>query len=140
MDMPRSLSISMLGLFLVTIGARADPSSSAPAYDLNTQVDPDGVPYAVTQAHQAQPSQADIEAARKQREEAATNKNWLVNSYERQLQSHHQAGSSNDQSSNLYFQLSSNKELAKLAGLPLIGSASAARAPHYRTGASPSAV
>ncbi len=140
--MARYLSISALGFCLAATGARADNSGPASTDNTYTRVDPDGVPYSVTEPHQRPLSQAELESAHRQDEEMAAKKNWLLSSYEQQVQEHAKANASNASNANLYLQLSSNKELAKLSGLPVLDSSSE-DATTYRTGAiqsGPSAV
>jgi hypothetical protein len=127
MKMARYLPVVMLGLFAMTRGASADPtspdsSSSDPTADNPyTQSDPDGVPLSVTHPEARPLTQEDIAAINKQKAQEELNKNWLLRDYEQQLKAH-AAKSSGEQDTNLYYQLSSNKDLAKLAGLPTLGS------------------
>jgi hypothetical protein len=137
MKIARYVLIGMLGLFVVTIRTSADPLVSDPNESPYTQVDPDGVPLVVRQPQPRRPSQAELDVIHKQQEQAARDKDWLLRGYEKQLQAH-AAKSSEDQSTNLYYQLSSNKELAKLAGLPALDSDSQDNTNPYRTGAAPS--
>ncbi len=137
MKIARYVSIGMLGLFVVTIRASADPSDDVPEVNPYTQYDPDGVPLAVTQPHPKPLTQDQINEIRKEEQKAAFDKNWLLRNYEQQLQAR-AAKSPEDQSTNLYYQLSSNKELAKLAGLPALDSDSQEGAPPNRTGVAPS--
>ena len=120
MNMTRTLSVSMLGLLLQAASAGtawADPDEMNDPY---SQLDPDGVPLAVTQGQaNSKPTQADIDAMHKQQQQAAQNKDWLMRSYQQQMQMHSGAAVK-DQSNDLYYQLSTNKELARLAGLPVI--------------------
>ena len=69
--MVRYLPVLTLGFLLVTIGARADPPGTPPPDNITILVDPDGVPYSVTQPHQKQSSPAEIAAARKAQQQAA---------------------------------------------------------------------
>jgi len=121
MKIARYVSIGMLGLFVVTTKASADTPVSDPTDNPYTQTDPDGVPLAVTHPQPQRPSQAQLDAIHKQQEQAALDKNWLLRDYEKQVRAR-AAKSSEDQSANLYYQLSSNKELAKLAGVPALDS------------------
>jgi hypothetical protein len=66
-----------------------------------------------------QPTQGEIEAYLQRQAEAAKNKDWLVRGYEQQLESRRGKNDA-DQSTNLYYELSTDKELAKLAGLPTL--------------------
>jgi hypothetical protein len=123
MKIARYLPALMLGLFAMTKGASADPtppdsSSSDPTTDNPyTQYDPDGVPLAVTHPQARPLTQAEINAINKQQAQAELDRNWLLRDYEQQLKIH-AANSSQEQDTNLYYQLSSNKDLARLAGLP----------------------
>jgi hypothetical protein len=135
MKTARYLSVAMLGLFVVTTRASADPTASAAGDDPYTQSDPDGVPLSVTRPQPNRPSQEDLKAIHKQQEKAALNNNWLLRDYEQQLRTHAAAKSSGEQDANLYYQLSSNKDLAKLAGLPALDSESQGSTSPYRTGA-----
>jgi hypothetical protein len=110
---------SVLGLLLVATGAAAAPASdSSGAENIYSQLDPDGIPLSVTQGQPKKPTQAEIDDYHKQVDQAALNKNWLLRSYEHQKELRNKANGSSDQTANLYFQISSNKALAKLAGLP----------------------
>ena len=137
MKIARYVSIGMLGLFVVTIRASADSTVSDPADNPYTQYDPDGVPLAVTHPQPQRLSPAQIDAIHKQQGQAALDKNWLLRNYEKQVQAR-AAKSPQDQSANLYYQLTSNKELAKLAGLPTLDSDDQDRTSAYRTGTPPS--
>jgi hypothetical protein len=80
-----------------------------------------------------QPTQGEIEAYLQRQAEAAKNKDWLVRGYEQQLES--RLGKSDaDQSSNLYYELATDKELAKLAGLPTLETPADAPVAPLRTG------
>jgi hypothetical protein len=136
MKIARYLSIPMLGLFVVTTGASADPSTSDTSDSPYTQTDPDGVPLSVTQPQSRPLSQSEINAIHQQQQQAAANKDWLLRSYEKQLAAHASTQSPDGQEANLYYQLSSDKELAKLAGLPALDSDSEDITTPYRTGAS----
>lgn len=126
------LSVAMLGLFVVTTGAKADPADNP-----YIQTDGDGVPLAVSNSQSVQLSQEDIDEIHKEQAKAAKDKNWLMRNYEQQLKARAAAGSPEDQSSNLYYELSSNKDLAKLAGLPDIDEDDGGRAPTKQTGPIP---
>ena len=119
MKMTSCLWLSLLGLALIATASNAAPSDLEQAEDEHAQLDPDGVPLAVTQGQTKKPSQADVDAFRKQQEEIEQNKNWLLRTYEQQKQ-HQITSAAKDQGDNLYYQLSTNKELAKLAGLPTV--------------------
>jgi hypothetical protein len=125
---------SLLGLLLVTTGAVATPVyDSGLVDDPHSLLDPDGVPLAVTHPPPREPTEAEVEQYRKEAEEAAENKNWLLRGFEQQQQLHNTG--SPDQSTDLYLQLSSNKALAKLAGLPETDTTGTA----LKTGAAPGA-
>ena len=137
MKIARYLSISMVGIFVVSTGASADPSVPDPADNPYLQVDPDGVPLTVTQGQNVRLSAEDQEAIRKEEQKAASDKNWLLRNYEHQLQIHAAADSSQGENTNLYYQLSTNKALAKLAGLPELTVDDQNSPSAYRIGASP---
>lgn len=63
-----------------------------------------------------QPTQDEIETYLQRQSEAAKNKDWLLRGYEEQMQAH-LGKAANDQSTNLYYTLTTDKDLAKLAGL-----------------------
>jgi len=106
-----------LGTVFLT-GARAD-DPEVPAQTVAEKLaleDPDGVPIVIThpEKHETTPTEEDAE--RKQEEEAATQKDWLLRAYEQIAQSRtHDA--SGAQENNLYYRIASDKNLAKLAGL-----------------------
>jgi len=137
MKATRYLPISMLGFFLAMAGPVAASSDSDPNDNSSAEYDPAGVPTSVTHPQPKQLTQEDIENSRKQQEQAERDRNWLLLNYEQQLQARDKANASKDQSGNLYYQLSSNKEMAKLAGLPSIDSQEATTGTVH---ASPSAV
>jgi len=124
----------MLGLFVATTGASADSSDSVQVANPYTQYDADGVPLIVALPPSKQPSQAELDAIHKQQEKVALDKNWLLRGYEKQLQIHAAA----NQDTNLYYQLSSNKDLANLARLPVLDPNSDDGTTLYRTGTAPS--
>jgi hypothetical protein len=133
MKIARFLPVSIAGLFLMTLCAAADSSSSDSGSNAATpdmQVDPDGVPLS---AQEQQLSQEDHDILQKEKQRAAQNKNWLLRGYEQQLQNH--AGTEG----NLYYQLTSNKELAKLAGLPVLDDGDQSGLRPNQTGISPAA-
>ncbi len=113
----RLLSVAVLGFCAFATGAIADPTSADSQADPYTQTDPDGVPLFITQGHAARLTPQEIDALKKNQAQAADDKNWLVRGYEKQLQSH-TANSTPEQSGNLYYELGSNKDLARLAGMP----------------------
>jgi hypothetical protein len=118
-------------------GASADPSPSDQDTNPYTQYDADGVPISDTRPQTQQLTPEEISAIRKQQQKAEQDKDWLLRNYERQLQSHDAANSGRVQNSNLYYQLSTNRELAKLAGLPDINldeQDGAVPVPHSTTG------
>ena len=140
MKTARYVSIAMLGLFVVTARAGADSSASDPVGDVTnpyTQYDADGIPLAVTRPRSKPLSQAQLDAMHKMQQQADLDKNWLLRNYEQQLRAR-AAKSPEDQSANLYYRLSSNKDLAKLAGLPVLDADSQDGSASYRTGAAPS--
>jgi hypothetical protein len=137
MKMACYLLIATIGIFVAATGASADPLASDPSDNPYLQCDPDGVPLSVTQPQSQQPSPEELKAARKQEEKAALNKDWLLRDYEHQLHAHAAANSpqDQDQDANLYYKLTSNKELAELAGLPTLDPDGQDGTSSYRTGA-----
>lgn len=132
----RYVSVALLGIFVVATAAKADPSDSSSGNNPYLQTDADGVPLSMTPQQSERLSPEDVNALRKEKERSARDKDWLLRAYEQQLQNH--AGTtSQDQSANLYFQLSSNKDLAKLAGLPLLDSDTEDGALHQTGGVHP---
>jgi hypothetical protein len=63
-----------------------------------------------------QPTPGEIQASLQRQAEEEKNKDWLLRGYEEQLQSHF-GKDSEDESTNLYYQLATDKNLAKLAGI-----------------------
>jgi hypothetical protein len=82
-------------------------------------------------------TQGEIEASIQRQAEEEKSKDWLLRGYEQQLQSR-LGKTSEDQSTNLYYQLASDKDLAKLAGISTIEFSPAAAVTAPRTGASDS--
>jgi hypothetical protein len=116
----RYLWVTALGLFVFASEAGADPASTDPVDNPNLQYDPDGIPLSATRDKPRQFTAEEISAIQKAEQKAALDKDWLLRNYERQMRAHAAANAGEDQSSNLYYQLSTHKELAKLAGLQVI--------------------
>ena len=132
MRMAHYLTFALGCVLLSARVAHADPPAANPNDNPALQMDPDGVPLSVTHPDtRLTPEEA--EAERKQQEQAAIDKDWLLRGYEKQLHDH--SDSSQTQDSNLYYQLSSNKELARLAGLPEIDTGSQHAGSAYDTSA-----
>jgi hypothetical protein len=115
----RYLSMTALGILFFARASNADPVVSDAADNPYTQVDPDGIPLNVAHPLDKPLTPDEMSALHKAQEKAALDKDWLVRNYERQLQAH-AAKSGANSTSNLYYQLSTNKELAKLAGISVI--------------------
>ena len=112
------LSVSFLALVVAHGSARADAPEDSDSKNPYAQLDPDGVPLAVTQgSKQKNYTPAEIEAMRQEAIQAARNRNWLMNEYEEQLRLHSKDNADKDKTPNLYLQLSMDKNLAQLAGL-----------------------
>jgi hypothetical protein len=126
----RYVLVAVLGCFALTAVTRADPDDSS---NPNLQSDADGVPVSMSRPKAPQLTPEDIAAIRKQQVQAALDKDWLLRNYERQLQKNASGKPGDDSSANLYYQLSSNPDLAKLAGLPDIGYGGDGGNPGYRT-------
>jgi hypothetical protein len=115
----RYLLAALIVPVLFSSAASADPADN-PYSNPNTRVDPDGVPLANRETQQHQLTPEEISALHRQQQRAAADKDWLVRNYEQQVRSHSASGSSESDSSSYYYQLSTNKELARLAGVPEI--------------------
>jgi hypothetical protein len=99
------------------VGAPAPTGDTDNPY---SQFDPDGVPLAIAQPSMRKrggPTEADMQNARKREEQAVVDSNWLLSAYEEQLRLHN--GPASASTTDLYLKLSMNKDLAKLAGLPV---------------------
>jgi hypothetical protein len=136
------LTVTALGLFALTTGAKADPIPAEPPGNPYVETDGDGVPLAVSKPQSVKISPEQMDQIRKEQAKAEADKDWLIRGYEQQLKARAAAKAADhvtdDQSSNLYYQLSKNKDLAKLAGLTPIDSDGADTSPAYRTGQPPS--
>jgi hypothetical protein len=138
MKIARYFPIAMLGLFMIAARASADPSIAEQANNSYLQTDPDGIPLSISQPQSKQLSPEEIQAIGEAQRQAALNKNWLLRGYEQQLHDRAAADPSQDPNANLYYELSSNKELAKLAGLPALDPDSPDPTASVRTGATSS--
>jgi hypothetical protein len=136
----RYFLVAVLGFFAFASVTRADPPPlMTPADDdPNIRFDPDGVPLNVTKKAAARATPEEIAAYRKQQDQAAADKDWLLRTYEKQLQTHDVTSSTEDQRANPYQELSLNKDLAKLAGLPSLQDYDADGRPLSRAGDAPS--
>jgi len=114
----RRLWHSVFGMLFVATGATAAPSETSSPENIYSQYDPDGVPLSVTQPQDRKLTPAEIDELHRQQNQAAQNRNWLLRNYEQEQQLLNRGKGTSDQSANLYLQISSNKALAKLAGLP----------------------
>jgi hypothetical protein len=106
----------------------ADTTTKVPDDNPMEQLDPDGVPLDVLTGHRDKANEALVEAYLRQRA-AGQDKDWLLRSYEKAEQA--REVKDNDTTPDLYSQLTANKELARLAGLPVDENADAAAA--FRT-------
>lgn len=115
--------------FLGGVKADSNLGSSAPTTaQVLSADDPDGVPYIVSHPPQREPSQEEIDAQKKQ---ADANKDWLLDSYEKQLRTH-----SSDQSNNLYYEFGSDQKLSQVSGFKQIDTSKEDAAAALRTGTS----
>jgi hypothetical protein len=103
---------ALTGLCAALVFTAALPAFSDPDDSTYTKVDGDGVPLSLSDP-QAQTSAQTAEQQRASTLQSSQNKDWLVRGYEQQLQK----SSPQNQDSNLYFKLSSNSSLARLAGM-----------------------
>ena len=133
MKKARYLSVATCGLLVFASAAHADVDASGQEINPYIQTDPDGVPLSLDINRPKPPSQAQIDAFHREQAKAAADKDWLVRGYEEKLRAQAQAHPGDD--NNLYYELSSNKDMAKLAGLPLIDTSTATT---YHTGATAS--
>jgi hypothetical protein len=131
------LSVTALGLFVVMAGAKADPTAPVPAGNPYVETDGDGVPLAVSKPQSVRPAPEGLDQLRKEQAKADADKNWLIRGYEQQLKAHAAANPSDTESANLYYELSRNKDLAKLAGLTPIDADDGNSPPAYKTGRTP---
>jgi hypothetical protein len=117
----KPLSILGVAWALAATQLSAAPPSGADTDNPYSQFDPDGVPLAITQPTMRKRggvTAEDMDNARKREEQAVIDSNWLLRAYEEQLRLHNQPTPTQSSTSDLYYQLSTNKDLAKLAGLP----------------------
>jgi hypothetical protein len=114
------LPLSLPGICFAISCALVLPAWADIDEDRYTQVDAGGNPIAY--AHD-KPQQTDEQKAAdaKEAQRKEDDKNWLLRDYEQRLRS---ANPQDDSSNNLYYQLSTNKELARLAGLPYLNNQS----------------
>lgn len=114
---PRLGVTFVLTVTLVAV-AKADPSSpDISTVDKKTVDDPDGVPILVSHPQPVVPTASQLKAERKRKEAAEQNKDWLLKSYEEQLQ---KRSNDSQDNSDLYYKLASDKTLSKIAGLTFI--------------------
>jgi len=78
-----------------------------------THVDADGVPVSLNPEHMVTPSEA-VSKMEEQNTKPAQGQDWLITGYEQQM-------INRGGGDNRYLQISSNKQLAELAGVPYIG-------------------
>jgi hypothetical protein len=112
--------LSMLVVSTLMLAGRASGDPSSNANDPNLLLDPDGIPLSVTHPQDRPATQDEIEADLKRQQQAALQKDWLLRDYEKLRRD--RGNAPGDQDANLYYQLGSNRELARLAGLPAPGS------------------
>ncbi len=93
----------------------APPNDEPAPTNPYAQLDPDGVPLAVTQSSRHPLTTEQIDALRKAAEQEVRDRNWLMLEYEHQQESHTSADGSDRP--NIYLELSMDKNLAELAGL-----------------------
>ncbi len=110
-----TLRLALLALASYGGGLIASADSGDNVY---TETDSDGVPLSISQPNRKPLSEAQITAARARADSASQNRDWLVNDYEKEVRAQ-AIHNREDPNSNLYYELSTNPELAKLAGLPV---------------------
>lgn len=127
MKAARCLFAATLGLALVAGVVRADtpaaPTGTDPNAPLNPylQTDDNGTPLAVLNPKLAPLTDEQKDALREEKAKADLDKDWLIRNYERALQNRSAANPAGFDKSNLYYELSMNPALARLAGLPDLG-------------------
>lgn len=102
-------------VFLFAI-ARVDGDDTTPAADTTafTHVDADGVPLSLSPEHVITPTEA-LSRIEEQNSKPAQATDWLITGYEQEMLNRGEGADSG------YMRISSNKQLAELAGVPYIG-------------------
>jgi len=109
---------ALLSVVLATrAGAVPELGQPDPDADPYAQQDAEGVPLFVHQKKVHQVTQAEIDAERQRAEKAKQDQDWLLRSYEQQQQAR---GLDSDQSTDLYYRISTDKDLSQLAGIPTL--------------------
>jgi len=110
----------LVALLAMPAGLRAaSPDEQNNPY---ANVDPDGVPLAVTQGDQGAPSPERLEALQKQQaDQESRAHNWLLLEYEQQFR-HDAKTTPGDRTLNMYLQLSMNRDLAAVTADSTINS------------------
>jgi len=106
-----------LPLFALLAALPAGLHAALPSDPVNpyANVDPDGVPLAITQGSSSRPSPAQqAELTQKQQELESRARNWLLLDYQRQFKRNPENATLN-QTLNMYLQLSMNKDLSAVA-------------------------
>jgi hypothetical protein len=120
----------MLALLAASGGVRA-AAPDAP-YNPYANLDPDGVPLAATPG-QDKPSPDEAISLQQQADAMERARNWLLIDYEQQVQRRNTDAPGEDKTSNVYLELSLNKDLARLAGLTAIEANNSPTHPELRT-------
>jgi hypothetical protein len=102
---------------LIIARAAADPTSEPSDPSTIPEQDTESVPKMVVEAKAKLARQAAAEAEKEQTQVQAQNKDWLLRSYEEQRQASGKSGEEND---NLYYRLSTDKTLSRMAGISSI--------------------
>ena len=114
MKLTLCLSASLLALLALPAGLRAaDHDAPDNPY---SDVDPDGVPLAVTQQQDGQKHELSEAELKQRAEEEDRQRNWLLLEYEQQFRHSSKDYSDNDQTLKMYLQLSLHKGLCRCRG------------------------
>jgi hypothetical protein len=109
------LSASLVALFAFPGGSRGALPSDGPANPY-ANVDPDGVPLAITQGDDDKTTPKQAEALEKQQaDQDFRARNWLLLEYEQEFRHNNAQATTPDRTLNMYLQLSMNKDLAAVS-------------------------
>ena len=110
------LSASLFALLAASFSARADTPNDTPLDNPYANLDPDGVPLAVVNPQQ-RPTVQDVTDMQQMTQQEQRQRDWLLLDYEDVERNHEKQTSNETSSSDIYLELSQNKDLAQLAGL-----------------------
>lgn len=130
-------TLILSAVFAASTRADDSPPAAPSVSDTLALQDPDGTPLVISHPKAVPPSQSQVDAARKREQQADSNKDWLLESYEKQLQLR-AAKEPGSQDNNLYYRIASDSKLSKLAGVSTLDSSAASATAALRTGTSAS--